>query len=85
MGSITWDRETTGLLDETAIDYCAVPYKLKDSFKTHCIVVEEHETGKVIAFYDGPTYVLDGREYKETVEGVTYTLKDYIPIEYEHP
>lgn len=82
--NITWDRETTGLLDETAIDYCAVPYKLKDSFKTHCIVVEEHETGKVIAFYDGPTYVLDGREYKETVEGVTYTLKDYIPIEYEH-
>lgn len=82
--NITWDRETTGLLDETAIDYCSVPYKLRESFKTHCIVVEEHETGKIIAFYDGPTYALDGREYNETVEGNLYVLKDYQPIEYEH-
>ena len=71
--------ETTGLLDETAIDYCAVPYKLKDSFKTHCIVVEEHETGKVIAFYDGPTYVLDGREYRRLLKCHSVTWKDYIP------
>ena len=82
--NITWDRETTGLLDETAIDYCSVPYKLRESFKTHCVVVEEHETGKIIAFYDGPTYALDGREYNETVEGNLYVLRDYQPTEYEH-
>jgi hypothetical protein len=81
---ITWDRETTGLLDETAIDYTAIPYKLRDSFKTHVIVVEEHETRKLIAFYDGPTYILDGRKYDET-DGVNqYVLEDYQPLEYEH-
>ena len=62
---MTWDRETTGLLDETAIDYTQSPYKLRDTFKTNCIVVEEHQTGKIIAFYDGPKYILDGRRYEE--------------------
>ncbi len=81
---ITYDRETTGLLDESAIDYCAVPYKLKDSFKTHCIVVEEHETQQVIAFYDGPTYELDGRAYSEIIEGNTYVLSGYSAITYQH-
>lgn len=81
---ITWDRETTGLLDETAIDYTTSPYKLKDGFKTHCIVVEEHQTGRIVAFYDGSKYELDGREYNETIEGVSYKLSDYKPIEYTH-
>lgn len=81
---ITWDKETTGLLDESSIDYTASPFKLKDDFKTHCTVVHEHETNKIIAFYDGPTYILDGREYSEEIEGTTYTLKNYKPVEYEH-
>ena len=81
---VTWDRETTGLLDETAIDYTQSPYKLRDTFKTNCIVVEEHQTGKIIAFYDGPKYILDGRRYEEKGEHGTYVLENYVPQEYEH-
>lgn len=84
MLDITWDRETTGLLDETAIDYTQSPYKLRDSFKTNCIVVEEHQTGKIIAFYDGPKYILDGRRFEEKGVHGTYVLENYIPQEYEH-
>lgn len=83
--NITWDRETTGLLDESAIDYTASPYQLKPDFKTHCIVVEEHNTGRILAFYDGPTYILDGRDYEEKdSEGNSYELTSYDPIEYVH-
>ena len=82
--NITWDRETTGLLDETAIDYTKLPYTLRDSFKTHCIVVEEHDTNKIIAFYDGPKYIFDGRDYIESGAHGSYELKDYMPLDYEH-
>lgn len=81
---LTWDRETTGLLDETAIDYTQSPYKLRDTFKTNCIVVEEHQSGKIIAFYDGPKYILDGRRYEEKGNYGTYILENYVPQEYEH-
>lgn len=84
MVDITWDRETTGLLDESAIDYTTSPYKLKEDFKTHCIVVEEHQTGQIVAFYDGAKYELDGRDYNETIDGTTYKLSDYSAIEYTH-
>lgn len=84
MSGITFDIETTGLLNESSIDYCSSPYKLRDSFKVHCIVVEEHTTGKIIAFYDGPTYVLDGRKYVESDGEYEYVLEDYQPIEYVH-
>lgn len=81
---ITWDRETTGLLDETAIDYTTSPYSLRESFKTNCIVVEEHQTAKIIAFYDGPKYILDGRRFEEKGVHGTYILENYAPLEYEH-
>ena len=83
---ITWDIESNNLLNRETIDYTASPYKLKPSFSMHCIVVEEHATGKLIAFYDGPTYVFDGREYAEQDAelGYTYELKDYVAINYEH-
>ena len=83
---ITWDTETNNLLNRDTIDYTASPYKLKPTFSMHCIVVEEHATGKLIAFYDGDTYLLDGREYEEVDEdlGYTYSLKTYVPLEYEH-
>lgn len=82
--NITWDCETTGLLDETAIDYTKSPYQLRDSFKTHCIVVEEHETGKIVAFYDGPKYVFDGQRFDEAGKYGPYKLENYLPVDYEH-
>lgn len=81
---ITWDIETSGLLNEESIDYNSSPYKLKDDYTFHCIVVEDHSNGDIIAFYDGPTYVLDGRKFEETVEGKTYVLENYNPQEYVH-
>ena len=84
MIDITWDRETTGLLDETAIDYTTSPYSLRESFKTNCIVVEEHQTAKIIAFYNGPKYILDGRRFEEKGKHGTYILENYAPLEYEH-
>lgn len=81
---ITLDVESTGLLNASTIDYTASPYQLKPDYKLHCICVEEHETGKLIGFHNGEAYILDGRPYIETVDGVTYTLEHYEPIEYEH-
>jgi len=81
---ITFDTETNNLLSEKSIDYTASPFQLKDSFNLHCIVVEEHQTGNIVAFYNGDTYILDGREYQESVNGNSYSLKDYLPVEYEH-
>lgn len=81
---ITYDIETNGLLNENTIDYCSSPYKLKDSFKMHCVVIEEHCTSKIIAFYNGPTYIFDGRKYEEKVGSHTYVLDNYPAQEYEH-
>lgn len=90
---ITWDIEATGLLDDTTIDYTAVPYKLKDNFKIHVICVEEwdvhHNHSKVLCFYDGPTFVFDGKPipyalHKSTGESTLHTLQNYAPVDYEH-
>jgi len=85
---ITWDIEGSGLLDDTAIDYTCSPYKLKDSFEVHCIVVENHKTGEIFAFYDGPKIALDGTRYEvnDEIEGnsYTYVLEDYEPVDYTH-
>lgn len=78
---ITWDTETNGLLNDTTINYNSIPYKLKDTFKLHCVVVEDHIKGDIYAFYDGDHILLDGRVYKG--DGVyTTTLENYTPINY---
>ena len=81
---ITLDLEANSLLNAESIDYTASPYRLKDNFKMHCIVVEDHKTKELFAFYDGPTYIFDGREFEESDEDYTYSLKDYEPIDYTH-
>ena len=81
----TWDKEATGLLDETAIDYTASPYRVKPTYKTHCVVFECHQTKEIIAFHDGPKYVFDGTEIRETVDGEEYVLEaGYKPLDYTH-
>jgi hypothetical protein len=84
MVDITWDIEANNLLNDESIDYLSSPYKLKDSFKLHCIVVQEHVTNNFIAFYNGEKYELDGRTYDEEIEGQKYLLENYSPIEYTH-
>lgn len=84
MSTFTFDIEGNNLLNQQTIDYNASPYCLTSAFKMHCVVAEEHITGRLIAFYDGPTYVFDGRRYEETDGKHKYILEDYAPEEYEH-
>lgn len=83
---IVWDIEANDLIDRK-IDYSQVPYKLKDSFVMHCIVVDiVMPDGRQLlyGFHDGPKYIFDGRKYEETFGDYTYTLEDYEPLDYIH-
>jgi hypothetical protein len=82
---IVLDAETTSLLNDSAIDYTASPYRLKPDFKLHCIFIEEYSTGEIIGFHDGPKYIFDGRGYEEEIDGITYYLEEgYEPVDYTH-
>lgn len=81
---IVHDAEASNLLNEDTVDYSASPWKLKPSFQMHIVSVLEIETGQLLAFYDGPTIVLDGKPHKTVIEGFTYTLENYAPLEYKH-
>lgn len=83
--AITLDIEAKDLLNDNTIDYTASPYKIKDDKYIHCIVIEKHETGEIVAFYDGSTYVFDGRHYEEEGSlGYVYTLRNYVSLQYTH-
>lgn len=84
MSRFTFDVEANNLLNDETIDYNASPYKLKDTFSMHCVVLENQETNELIAFYNGETYEFDGRFYAEEIEGETYKLEAYEPIKYTH-
>jgi hypothetical protein len=81
---IVHDAESSGLLNDETVDYTASPWKLKDNFKMHIVSVLELETNQLIAFYNGPTLILDGRKHEITIEGFRYVLEDYEPVEYKH-
>lgn len=48
--SLVFDIESSGLLDETAIDYNSSPYRLRDSFQIWCVVVKDLETDAILTF-----------------------------------
>lgn len=81
---IVHDLEASGLLNKSTVDYTTSPWKLKSSFKMHVVSVLEVETNTLIAFYDGPKIILDGRNHKEVIEGTEYILENYTPLEYKH-
>lgn len=80
----TFDIEARGFLDDSTVDYSASPYKLREESYTHCVVFENHETGAIVAFYNGDKYELDGREYAEVDGNYTYELKGYEPLKHTH-
>lgn len=81
---IVHDAESNGLLDNSTVDYTASPWKLKESFAMHVVSVQEWPSGHLIAFYDGPKIILDGRRHVQEIEGNTYVLENYTPLEYSH-
>lgn len=81
---ITWDIEATGLLDDTTVDYTAIPYKLKPNFLIHVICVQEWDTGRIICFHDGPKFIFDGTSIHFELEGISHTLSDYEAVDYVH-
>lgn len=50
MGKWTFDKEASGLLDETTVDYLSSPWKLKPTFVSHCIVFINNDTGEEKCF-----------------------------------
>lgn len=84
--NVVFDIESNNLLNNETIDYTSVPYKLKDTFKLHCIAADVIVGNKrfTYAFYDGDTIPLDGRKHEVDIEGVKYTLENYEPIAYIH-
>lgn len=50
MRRVSLDIESTGLLDSTGLDYTKMPYRLKDSYSVHCIVVQDIDTEEVFVF-----------------------------------
>lgn len=81
---IVHDAEAKGLLDNSTVDYTASPWKLKEEGYLHVIAVQEFPSGDMLAFYDGPKIILDGRKHKTTIEGIDYILEDYEAVEYRH-
>ena len=51
MREVALDCESTGLLDYTGIDYTSMPYKLKDSYKMHCVVLQDINTFEIFVLY----------------------------------
>ena len=45
-GRYCFDLETSGFLDDSNVDYTASPWRLRDSFKLHCIVATDIDTGE---------------------------------------
>lgn len=58
---LVFDIEANGLLDDSSIDYLASPYKLKPSYKFHCLVVYNRTTKETLAW--GPDDFAEGVEY----------------------
>lgn len=90
--NIVWDIEATGLLDETAIDYTASPYKLKDDFEIHCIVAIDDDTGEVYEFVQEEVkskkfrdFFLKATRYiaQNQISYDLLVLKLYLEIDYE--
>jgi len=46
VGRYCFDIETSGLLDDSTVDYEASPWKLRDNFKLHCIVATNIDSGE---------------------------------------
>lgn len=44
---LVFDIEANSLLDSTSLDYSKYPFRLKDTFKVHCIVFKDMDTGKI--------------------------------------
>ena len=69
-GVFCFDIEATGLLDDSTVDYCASPWRLKDNFKIHCIVAIDVETGDTYEFVQEDCYTKFPQFAKENIDTI---------------
>lgn len=62
-----FDIESSGLLDDSTVDYTASPWKLKENFKIHCIVAICLDDGEVVKFVQQECYDLFPAWVKDNV------------------
>lgn len=49
---LVFDIEANNLLNSESIDYSQYPFKLKDTFRVHCVVFKDITTGEKYKFYE---------------------------------
>lgn len=69
-GVFCFDIEATGLLDDSTVDYCASPWRLKDNFKIHCIVAIDVETGDTYEFVQEDCYTKFPKFAKDNIDTI---------------
>ena len=69
-GVFCFDIEATGLLDDSTVDYCASPWRLKDNFKIHCIVAIDVETGDTYEFVQEDCYTKFPQFAKDNIDTI---------------
>lgn len=67
-GRYCFDIESSGLLDDSTVDYTASPWKLKDTFKIHCVVITDMDTMEITHFVQEECYTKFRKFVKDNVE-----------------
>lgn len=69
-GRYCFDIETTGLLDDSTVDYTASPWKMRDGYKIHCIVAIDLDTKEVFEWVQEECYTKFRPWVKENVSTI---------------
>lgn len=77
---LCWDSEATNLLNSDSIDYTASPYKLKDDFRIHSVVLIDVDTDKEYEFVQDDVY----KYAKEFILDNATELIAHNSISYDH-
>lgn len=77
---LCWDIEATNLLNSDSIDYTTSPYKLKDDFEIHSVVLIDVDTDKEYEFVQDDVY----KYAKEFILDSATELIAHNSISYDH-
>jgi hypothetical protein len=89
-----WDSEATDLLNSNSIDYNASPYRLKDTFKVHCLGFQDVDAPEGQGYYEFvqdevrrvPEFIMDCADELISHNGINYdhmVMKAYLGLDFE--